>query len=107
MQYNTTQYDTQKEDVPSLELILLLRVLSGRSIVLATASTINRLYLPPGQLKKLYMTPWPFVTSWSSSSISTTQGTRRGLGVENSLSSRPRAWVGLTRSPLMASHSSE
>lgn len=94
-------------DIPSLELILLLSVRSGRSIVFATASTINRLYLPPGQLKKLYITPCPLVTSWSSSSISTTHGTRRGLGVENSLSSSPSAWVGLTRSPLMASHSSE
>lgn len=73
----------------------------------ATARTISLLWRKFGQLKKLYMTLWFFVTSWSSSSMSTTQGTLRGLGLENSRSSRPRAWVELTRSPLSASHSSE
>ena len=92
---------------PRRLLILLLRVRSGRSMVFATARTIKRLCRKPGQLKKLYMTLWFLVTSWSSSSISTTHGTRRGLGWSNSLSSRPSAWVGLTRSPLNASHKSE
>jgi len=92
---------------PSRLLILLLRVRSGRSIVLATARTINLLCRKPGQLKKLYMTLWFFVTSWSSSSIRTTQGSRRGLGFLNSRSRRSRACEGLTRSPRNASHSKE
>jgi len=52
-----------KLNTPSLLLILLLNVRSGRSIVLATARTINLLCRNPGQLKKLYMTLWFFVTS--------------------------------------------
>lgn len=92
---------------PKRLLILLLKVLSGRSIVLATARTMSRLWRRPGQLKKLYMTLWFFVTSWSSSSMSTTHGTRLGLGLENSRSSKPRACVGLSRSPVNASHSKE
>ena len=92
---------------PRRLLILLLRVRSGRSMVFATARTMSRLCRRPGQLKKLYITDWFFVTSWSSSSIRTTQGTRRGLGWSNSRSRRPRAWEGLTRSPLRASHRRE
>ena len=93
--------------VPRRLLILLLNVRSGRSIVFATASTINLLCRSPGQLKKLYMTDWFLVTSWSSSSINTTQGTRRGEGVENSRSRSSSACDGLTRSPRKACHSSE
>lgn len=92
---------------PRRELILLLSVRSGRSIVLATASTISRLCRKEGQLKKLYMTAWFLVTSWSSSSIRTTQGTRRGLGWSNSRSSKPRAWAWLTRCSFNASQRSE
>jgi hypothetical protein len=43
-------------DIPRRLLILLLNVRSGRSMVFATARTINLLCRKPGQLKKLYMT---------------------------------------------------
>jgi hypothetical protein len=46
--------------------------LSGRSIVLATATTMSLLLASVGQLKKLYITSCFGVTSWSSSSIKTT-----------------------------------
>ena len=94
-------------DLPSRLLILLLKVRSGRSMVLATAKTINRLCRKLGQLKKLYMTLWFLVTSWSSSSMSTTHGTRRGLGWSNSLSNKLSACAGLTRCSFNASQSNE
>ncbi|KAI7498681.1 origin of replication binding protein [Hortaea werneckii] len=72
---------------PSLELILLDKVRSGKSIVFATASTMSREWRSCGH-----------------SSISTTHGTRRGLGVVNSRSKSSSACPELTRSPLSASH---
>src|SRR5229473_5471166 len=62
----------KNKNTPSRERTQPDMTRSGRSIVLATASTTNFAPVSVGQLKKLYTTSCLTVISWSNSSIKTT-----------------------------------